>query len=217
MADYILFSVVALSAAALGVPFLQYVGQRGDLPGYLLIAALSAALASTVLNAATNSTSSSPFGTLLASDSLGNLFAILTLFVTLFVAVASLTLVPANKSSNSQFYYSLLSFAALGMLLISYSADLLMLFVAWELMSIPPYALAGFQKNREESNEAAVKYAVLGALSSAICPSCPSTCGRPTRTRALQLPSPRYSPRGRRRLASSPLSGSSSRYPRSTL
>ena len=54
------------------------------------------------------------------------------------------------------------------MLLISYSADLLMLFVAWELMSIPTYALAGFQKDREESNEAAVKYAVLGALSSAI-------------------------------------------------
>ena len=54
------------------------------------------------------------------------------------------------------------------MLLLSYSADLLMLFVAWELMSIPTYALAGFQKSREESNEAAVKYAVLGALSSAI-------------------------------------------------
>jgi NADH-quinone oxidoreductase subunit N len=54
------------------------------------------------------------------------------------------------------------------MLLISYSTDLLMLFIAWELMSIPTYALAGFQKAREESNEAAVKYAVLGALSSAI-------------------------------------------------
>ena len=54
------------------------------------------------------------------------------------------------------------------MLLLSYSVDLLMLFVAWELMSIPTYALAGFQKRREESNEAAVKYAVLGALSSAI-------------------------------------------------
>ena len=54
------------------------------------------------------------------------------------------------------------------MLLISYAADLLMLFVAWELMSIPTYALAGFQKGKEESNEAAVKYAVLGALSSAI-------------------------------------------------
>jgi len=77
-------------------------------------------------------------------------------------------LIPSGRSANSPFYYSLLSFAALGMLLISYAADLLMLFVAWELMSIPTYALAGFQKGKEESNEAAVKYAVLGALSSAI-------------------------------------------------
>jgi len=168
MADYILFAVVALSAAALGVPFLQFLGKRGSLPGYLLVVALLAALASTILNAATGTESSAPFGALLTSDQLGNLFAILTIFVTLFVAAASLTLIPSGRSSNSPFYYSLLSFAALGMLLISYSADLLMLFVAWELMSIPTYALAGFQKNKEESNEAAVKYAVLGALSSAI-------------------------------------------------
>lgn len=168
MTEYILFAVVALSAAALGVPFLQYAGRRGNLPGYLLLLALVVALASTVLNAATGSTSTAPFGSLLASDSLGNLFAILTLFVTLFVASASLVLVPSGRSSNSPFYYSLLSFAALGMLLISYSADLLMLFVSWELMSIPTYALAGFKKDREESNEAAVKYAVLGALSSAV-------------------------------------------------
>jgi F420H2 dehydrogenase subunit N len=168
MVDYILFAVVALSAAALGVPFLAYLGKRGNLPGYLLIVALAVALASIILNASTGMTSSAPFGSLLYSDSLGNLFAILTLFVTLFVAAASLTLVPSGPSSNTPFYYSLLSFAALGMVLISYSADLLMLFVAWELMSIPTYALAGFQKRREESNEAAVKYAVLGALSSAI-------------------------------------------------
>jgi proton-translocating NADH-quinone oxidoreductase chain N len=168
MADYILFAVVALSIAALGIPFLQFVSRRGNFSGYLLIAALSAALASIILNAASGQGSSTPFGTLLTSDSLGNLFAILTLFVALFVAAASLTLVPSGKASNSPFYYSLLSFAALGMLLISYSTDLLMLFVAWELMSIPTYALAGFQKNKEESNEAAVKYAILGALSSAI-------------------------------------------------
>jgi formate hydrogenlyase subunit 3/multisubunit Na+/H+ antiporter MnhD subunit len=94
-ADYILLAVVALSAAALGVPFLQYLGKRGNLPGYLLIVVLSVALASIVLNAYTGG-SAGPFGALLSSDSLGNLFAILTLFVTLFVAAASLTLVPSG-------------------------------------------------------------------------------------------------------------------------
>jgi NADH-quinone oxidoreductase subunit N len=42
-----------------------------------------------------------------------------------------------------------------------------MLFVAWELMSLPTYVLAGFSKNIR-SNEASVKYAVIGAMSSAI-------------------------------------------------
>ena len=136
MADYILFAVVALSAAALGVPFLQYTGRRGNLPGYLLIVGL---LSGSRLGRPQRDLgrSNSALYALLVSDSLGNLFAILTLFVTLFVAVASLTLVPPGRSSNSPFYYSLLSFAALGMLLISYSADLLMLFVAWQLYEHP--------------------------------------------------------------------------------
>ena len=72
------------------------------------------------------------------------------------------------RRANGPLYCSLLSFSALGMLFLSYSADLIMLFVAWELMSLPTYALAGFDKQREESNEASAKYAILGALSSAI-------------------------------------------------
>jgi len=168
MAYYILLAIVALSVAALGTPFLQYLGRRGNLPGYVVIAGLLAALSLLIMNSASGPGNSAPFGGLLVSDPLGNLFALLTVSVTLFVAAASLTLVPSSGESNSAFYYSLLSFAALGMLLLAYSADLLMLFVAWELMSVPTYALAGFQKRREESNEAAVKYAVLGALSSAI-------------------------------------------------
>jgi proton-translocating NADH-quinone oxidoreductase chain N len=168
VSGYILFAVVLLSAAALALPFLQYIGRGGRLPGYLLIIALAASASSLVVNSLTGGSSAYPFGSLLTSDPLGNLFAILMLFVTLFVAVASLTLIPSGKSGNPSFYYSLLSFAALGMVLIAYSADLLMLFIAWELMSIPTYALAGFRKRSEESNEAAVKYAILGALSSAI-------------------------------------------------
>jgi NADH-quinone oxidoreductase subunit N len=53
------------------------------------------------------------------------------------------------------------------MVLLAYSQDLLILFVAWELMSLPTYVLAGFDKT-VTSNEASVKYAVIGAMSSAI-------------------------------------------------
>jgi NADH-quinone oxidoreductase subunit N len=65
-------------------------------------------------------------------------------------------------------YYSLILLSSIGMVLIAYSTDLVMLLVAWELMSIPTYVLAGFMKKDPSSNEAALKYFLFGALSSAI-------------------------------------------------
>ena len=43
-----------------------------------------------------------------------------------------------------------------------------MIFVAWQLMSIPTFILTGFKKNSVLSNEAAVKFFILGAFSSGI-------------------------------------------------
>lgn len=163
--DYILIAALVLAAAALGTPFFQLTKRRGPLPGYLLAVALAAAAVLVALN--TWSPQPVPeFGTLLTSDALGGLFAIITISVTLAVALFSIPTISAR--ANGPLYFSLLAFSALGMLFLSYAADLLILFVAWELMSLPTYALAGFDKTREESNEASAKYAILGALSSAI-------------------------------------------------
>ena len=135
------------------------------MPGYILVAVLATALLFVGANALSPQPASD-FGSLLTSDSLGGLFALVTTSVALLVAVAS---IPSMVSrSNGPLYCSLLCFSALGMLFLSYSADLLMLFVAWELMSLPTYALAGFDKSRVESNEASAKFAILGALSSGI-------------------------------------------------
>jgi NADH-quinone oxidoreductase subunit N len=65
-------------------------------------------------------------------------------------------------------YFSLILLSSIGMVLIAYSTDLVMLFIAWELMSIPTYILAGFNKKNPISNEAAIKYFLFGAMSSAI-------------------------------------------------
>jgi NADH-quinone oxidoreductase subunit N len=70
--------------------------------------------------------------------------------------------------SNPAVYYSLILLSTVGMVLIAYSTDLLMLFVSWELMSLPTYALAAFSKRDPISNEAAIKYFMFGALSSGI-------------------------------------------------
>jgi len=63
---------------------------------------------------------------------------------------------------------SLLLFAASGMSLFVATTDLLLLFLALELLSLPIYVLAGYQRALPRSNEAAVKYFVLGAFSSAL-------------------------------------------------
>ena len=54
------------------------------------------------------------------------------------------------------------------MVLIAYSTDLLMLFVSWELMSLPTYALAAFSKRDPISKNEAIKYFMFGALSTGI-------------------------------------------------
>jgi NADH-quinone oxidoreductase subunit N len=61
-------------------------------------------------------------------------------------------------------YYILLLFSLSGMMLMALAADLIMVFLALELLSIPLYVLAGFARPRLDSEEAALKYFLLGAF-----------------------------------------------------
>ncbi len=158
-------TIVMLAASSLGIPLIQLLDdKKSKIPAYILIVVLTASILLVGTNSIWPSTDSS-FGDLLRSDALGGFFALVTLSMTLMVVVASSSYI---RSTNSPIYYGLVSFTALGMLLLSYTQDLLMLFVSWELMSLPTYALAGFDKKRVQSNEASVKYAIIGAMSSAI-------------------------------------------------
>ena len=58
--------------------------------------------------------------------------------------------------------------STVGMLLMAGAQDLLVFFVGLELLSVPLYALAGFQRSRSTSVEAGLKYFVLGAFASGI-------------------------------------------------
>jgi NADH-quinone oxidoreductase subunit N len=63
-------------------------------------------------------------------------------------------------------YYVLLMFSISGMMLMAMAADLIVIFLALELLSIPLYVLAGFARPRSDSEEAAIKYFLLGAFAS---------------------------------------------------
>ena len=102
----------------------------------------------------------------LVDDTFGSFFAIALLIVAILTVVGSFSYM--RGQSYPAIYFSLILLSAIGMVLVAYSTDLVMLLVAWELMSIPTYVLAGFMKKNPTSNEAAIKYFLFGALSTAI-------------------------------------------------
>jgi NADH-quinone oxidoreductase subunit N len=63
-------------------------------------------------------------------------------------------------------YYVLLMFSVSGMMLMSIAADLIIVFLALELLSFPLYVLSAFARPKPESEEAGIKYFLLGAFSS---------------------------------------------------
>jgi len=114
--------------------------------------------------------------TLTPSRALNSMFALdafSIFFKLLFVAtIFMIVLLSDDYLAESRYapweYYSLLSFALLGMMFMVSGVNLIAIWVGLELMSLSSYILAGFFKNERKSTEAAMKYFVLGAVSSAI-------------------------------------------------
>ena len=73
-----------------------------------------------------------------------------------------------REGTSGPEYHVLALLAGSGAMLMASANDLILIFVALEIMSIPLYVLAGMDLKRRESGEAAMKYFVLGAFSSAI-------------------------------------------------
>ena len=104
--------------------------------------------------------------TLLATDWVSLLFGVAVLTSSLLVGLVGLDYM--RGTPNLTAFYSLLIFTTIGALLLTFATDLLMIFIAWELMSIPSYVLTGFRKKDPLSNEASVKYFIISAFSSAV-------------------------------------------------
>jgi NADH-quinone oxidoreductase subunit N len=65
-------------------------------------------------------------------------------------------------------YYALILFATMGMMFMAGAMDLVTLYIGLETMAIATYILVGFLRNNQRSNEASMKYFLLGAFSSGI-------------------------------------------------
>ncbi len=96
-----------------------------------------------------------------------------TLMSMLFLIVLFLVVLVSNVSTettknHSGAYYALLFGATLGMLFVASSSSLLTIFVGVELTSISSYALVALKRKDGRASEAAVKYAIIGGMSTAL-------------------------------------------------
>jgi len=86
-------------------------------------------------------------------------------FIGLLSGLSSPDRAMARRSTE---YHLLLLASLLGMLVLASARDVVLLFVAFELMSIPLYVLTGFAKREPEAVEASLKFFLVGSVSSAV-------------------------------------------------
>src|ERR687897_1086149 len=165
--------IILLGSVGLGIPIVDaYNKEKGKSKNKLFSAITFGTLIIALLIVISRVISGEPlpamyFGhDVIADDMFGSFFAVSLLIVSIMVSASSWNYM--RGISNYSSYYSLILLSTIGMVLIAYSTDFVMLFIAWELMSIPTYALAAFSKRDPISNEAAIKYFMFGAFSSSI-------------------------------------------------
>lgn len=112
----------------------------------------------------------SAFNNSFVADNFSSFFRVFTLITALIIVGLTVGYVKESvyiKRNLGEFYFLILM-VTVGTMLMSSSGDLIMLFISLELVSIPTYILAGYEKMNERSNEASLKYFILGVLASAI-------------------------------------------------
>jgi NADH-quinone oxidoreductase subunit N len=105
------------------------------------------------------------WGGMLRQDWLGFVFKMAFLFGASITALFAMDIPYLGRRGE---FYALMLVSTIGMSLMSSSADLIMLYLAFETTSIPLYVLAGFFKTDNKSTEAGFKYILFGALTSAV-------------------------------------------------
>jgi NADH-quinone oxidoreductase subunit N len=106
------------------------------------------------------------YGGMIEVDGLGRFLQALFLLTGILAVPLAVDYVQRRGIARGE-YYTLLMFSVAGMMLMAVAADLVIVFLALELLSIPLYVLAAFAWPRPESEESGMKYFLLGAFASA--------------------------------------------------
>src|SRR5574341_366828 len=120
-----------------------------------------------VLTLAADGTDRSMFGGAFVVDNYALVFMGFFLVVAYFSLLLSFDYIAEGDYYRGEYYVLLLT-SVLGLLVMACARDLVSIFIALETISIPTFVLAGWRKHDTKSNEAAIKYYLIGVLSSAV-------------------------------------------------
>lgn len=150
--------IIAISAIVVLLAELFTSSGQKRLLGYLSLLGLAIAAFAAINLWGANATA---FRAMVIADNFG-----LFLTLTILIGAALSILLSMDRFAQGE-YYVLMLFSVSGMILMATATDLIVIFLALELMSLPLYLLAAFQRENPNSLEAGVKYFLLGAFSSA--------------------------------------------------
>lgn len=139
-------------------------GRTSRLPGWLTLGGL----ALLALAAGMASAGGTAFGGTFVQDDLSLFVKTLFLVSAALSVLAALGLGTVTMTRRAGEYHVALIASLLGMLVLASARDLILLFVSFELMSIPLYFLAGFERKNESAPEGALKFFLVGSVSSAV-------------------------------------------------
>jgi NADH-quinone oxidoreductase subunit N len=160
-----LLTELVLAAVAILVLLVGIIWQgSGRTAGWLTFVGLIAAFVVTSMAAV----GSSAFGGAFVQDPLAIFAKQLFIAAAALSVLASLTLRHVNFTRRAAEYHFALLMSLLGMAVLASARELVLLFVAFELMSIPLYLLTGFLKRDAVAPEAALKFFLVGTASSAV-------------------------------------------------
>jgi NADH-quinone oxidoreductase subunit N len=106
------------------------------------------------------------FGDMFTADGYAIFFKVIFLLNLVLTVLISEKYIAVERVNFGE-YYGLVIFATLGMMVMASASDLIVLYLGLELMALSTYILAGFIRHDVKSNEAAMKYFLLGAFASA--------------------------------------------------
>jgi NADH-quinone oxidoreductase subunit N len=152
---------LVMTAAALVILMLDLLMRKKEAVAFLCI--VTAVLVGSFLLTSSGETFSGMF----IADGYSRFFKLIFLVSLLLSSLISVKYIAVEKVNFGE-YYSLMLFATLGMMIMASAGDLIVLYLGLELMALSTYVLAGFIRYEKRSNEAALKYFLLGAFASAV-------------------------------------------------